>query len=136
MLLLGQHSFAVERLRYTNATHKLVVPVHLRICRHCRIAIETPEHALLQCVFDRKTALLRNSFREDVFTKTKLMIPVSLSDDEALSWLKDLIFHWNLVPLTAKFIFRYSGVWNDTLLHRLPGLTQVSTPRVPGQAAS
>ncbi|KAF8872278.1 hypothetical protein BD779DRAFT_1452936, partial [Infundibulicybe gibba] len=47
-LVLSSHCLALERLRWTEHCRPSVEP-HLRWCRFCQIAIESPEHALLEC---------------------------------------------------------------------------------------
>ncbi|KZV85270.1 hypothetical protein EXIGLDRAFT_595852, partial [Exidia glandulosa HHB12029] len=47
-LLLSTHTLAVERLRWVER-YRLKVPFAERLCRFCLTAVETPEHALLEC---------------------------------------------------------------------------------------
>jgi hypothetical protein len=51
-LILSNHPLAVERLRWRNVRP----PREERKCRLCGIAVETPEHALLECTHDETTA--------------------------------------------------------------------------------
>ncbi len=115
-LLLGQHIFASERLRWVNTP----VPWDNRLCRHCCMHVETPEHALLQCVFDKDLVALRYSFREELASRSSTEIPISLTDDDDLELLKTIIFNWKLIPFAAKFIHDTTTLWNTTQLYRLP----------------
>ncbi|KAE9408324.1 hypothetical protein BT96DRAFT_754607, partial [Gymnopus androsaceus JB14] len=47
-LLSGDHPLAVVRLTWTD-NHRIQVPHDERVCRFCKQAVETPEHALLEC---------------------------------------------------------------------------------------
>ncbi|KAF8879476.1 hypothetical protein BD779DRAFT_1649417, partial [Infundibulicybe gibba] len=57
-LVLSSHCLALERLRWTEHRRPSVEP-HLRRCRFCQIAIESPEHALLECTANADLDTLR-----------------------------------------------------------------------------
>lgn len=42
-MLLSDHRLALERLRWIKADR------NLRLCRHCEVSIESPEHAMFEC---------------------------------------------------------------------------------------
>ncbi|KAE9397031.1 hypothetical protein BT96DRAFT_966326 [Gymnopus androsaceus JB14] len=46
-LITGDHPLAVVRLTWPN-NHRTEIPHHDRLCRFCKTAVETPEHAMLQ----------------------------------------------------------------------------------------
>ena len=47
-IMLSTHRLAVEKLRHSDHAHT-VPPREARLCRFCLDAVETPEHALLEC---------------------------------------------------------------------------------------
>ncbi|KAE9392850.1 hypothetical protein BT96DRAFT_751641, partial [Gymnopus androsaceus JB14] len=47
-LLSGDHPLAVVHLTWTD-NHRIQVPHDERVCQFCKRAVETPEHALLEC---------------------------------------------------------------------------------------
>ncbi|THU75409.1 hypothetical protein K435DRAFT_880877 [Dendrothele bispora CBS 962.96] len=55
-----------------------------QLCRVCTMQVESPEHALLQCMLDRETVEWRQELREAVLRERNWDIPVSLSSEEAL----------------------------------------------------
>lgn len=61
--MLSTHLFAVERLRCMDHAHQ-PVPREARICRFCAQYIETPEHALLECMGSPMVVELHKLFLE------------------------------------------------------------------------
>lgn len=61
-IILSHHSLAVARLRWVRDKHNLPIPREKRLCRFCTAAVETPEHALLQCTESNALVELRHNF--------------------------------------------------------------------------
>jgi Reverse transcriptase (RNA-dependent DNA polymerase) len=60
-LLLSDHILADVMLRYPDR-HRKSVPRHWRLCRFCKNYIETPCHALFDCIASEELVLLRMEF--------------------------------------------------------------------------
>ena len=60
-LLLSDHILADVVLRYPDR-HRKFVPRHWRLCRFCKCYIETPCHALFDCIASEELVLLRMEF--------------------------------------------------------------------------
>jgi len=85
------------------------VPDEARVCRACLIHRETPEHAILQCSADLCTV----TQRAELFDTIGITLPKTLSDDAAIFYLKKIIFHWDWVPHTARFVHSVTATWWD-----------------------
>ncbi|THU95875.1 hypothetical protein K435DRAFT_778811 [Dendrothele bispora CBS 962.96] len=86
--------------------------------------VESPEHALLQCMLDRETVEWRQELREVMQRERNWEIPVSLSSEEALDWVRRLIFDWEAVHEMAKFVYRVGKRWSKIPMYRMSGLLE------------
>ena len=66
-LLLSCHALAIERLRWTEHCRPYITR-NWRLCRFCKIAVESPEHALLECNGLEALTALRNGFMTRMYT--------------------------------------------------------------------
>jgi hypothetical protein len=99
-LLLSDHGLAIEQLRRTRGPY---IPREHRLCRFCINSVESPEHALLECVASHKLVLLRNEFVE----KMRVEMPVFgsvFAPPSTLVCLKVLIANRPTVSLLAKYV--------------------------------
>ena len=64
-LLLSDHPLAWEQLRRDTRYYKRV-PRHLRLCRFCRTALESPEHVLMSCEASDDLSSLRDRFYDSL----------------------------------------------------------------------
>ncbi|PPQ69327.1 hypothetical protein CVT26_002559 [Gymnopilus dilepis] len=87
-----------------------------RTCRMCHGHIETPEHALLQCWANERVAAIRRTFTSTLGIAQIYHPVLPLSDESAVFWLKKLIFHYDIVPLTAQFVHNVYRVWSGRQL--------------------
>ncbi|THU82051.1 hypothetical protein K435DRAFT_872711 [Dendrothele bispora CBS 962.96] len=51
-------------------------------------------------------------------------IPVSLSSEEALHWVKRLIFDWETVHDMARYVYRVGKRWSKLPMYHMPGLLE------------
>jgi hypothetical protein len=103
-LIFGEHLFLAHTWRGAMLDSDL--------CRICHVAAETPEHALLQCRAHQPTEKLREDFLLDLHTTRGFHAPSTLSNDAAAFWLRKLIFNWELVIPTARFIHLHYLIWS------------------------
>ncbi|KAJ3860616.1 hypothetical protein EV359DRAFT_15573, partial [Lentinula novae-zelandiae] len=75
-----------------------------RACRACNQQGETPQHLLFQCPSLTSIASLRSEFFLSIRQSRPLPRSPNLSDSTALHYLRLLVFDWNLIIPTAKFI--------------------------------
>ncbi|THU79570.1 hypothetical protein K435DRAFT_875349 [Dendrothele bispora CBS 962.96] len=91
--------------RYTEGDN-----VNSKLCRLCKTTYETPEHVLLSCRRIPDMVTLRTEF----LRSTHLDPDLQRSDSHVFELLKSLIFSWELVPVTAKFVHEGLIIWKDT----------------------
>lgn len=115
--LLGEHSFLANH-------HWVSRTIPSWSCRSCGTTDETPAHVLIQCTgcaqndtpctfgqidgigpcLHRRINSLRHSFFLHLNITYDISIPSSFTPGYAEMWLKKLIFDWNVVIPTARFI--------------------------------
>jgi ribonuclease HI len=98
-LLLSDHCLALEQLRRSQGPY---IPREHRLCRFCTNAIESPEHALLECTASSDLVLLRNMFVERI----RVEMPVFSSPHVSLTsleCLKALVANRPTIALLAKY---------------------------------
>jgi hypothetical protein len=111
LLMFGQHIFSNVRLGWGTT----IVPKENRLCRFCWSHIETPEHAILQCMFDQQTVHLRNELCQAVLREhSNWQIPISLTDIDSLNWFRQILFDWKLVRVFGKYFHEISEHWSKT----------------------
>ncbi|KAE9383613.1 hypothetical protein BT96DRAFT_968600 [Gymnopus androsaceus JB14] len=64
-LITGDHPLAVVRLTWPD-NHQTKIPHHDRLCCFCKTAVETPEHAMLQCM-DNTLQIRRDEFFREFY---------------------------------------------------------------------
>ncbi|KAJ7346364.1 hypothetical protein DFH08DRAFT_701548, partial [Mycena albidolilacea] len=100
-ILLSTHQLAIEILHYVNHDHQQV-PRENRLCRFCKIEVETPEHAMITCTSLDALVELRRIFLEQVFEKCPNLKP-HLAEDLNTEFLKAIINSRPSIALVAKF---------------------------------
>jgi hypothetical protein len=76
------------------------------------VHVESPHHVkLMQCTADILTCALRNSFLDELATRFRLIIPNATVLQDALVFLKTTIYHWEVIPLTAQFVYHIHSHW-------------------------
>ncbi|PPQ81254.1 hypothetical protein CVT26_015075 [Gymnopilus dilepis] len=106
-LILSGHSLAVERLRW----HRPQVPRERRLCRFCKLLVETPEHALLECTANNELTSLREKFCQD--------LPPTLQEagqnhqNNATRYLKLLIQSKGITDRLAEFTHDVLEIFNS-----------------------
>ncbi|KAF7974114.1 hypothetical protein HWV62_13319 [Athelia sp. TMB] len=118
-LLLSDHLLAVERLRYTERGRP-AIPRELRLCRFCKVEVETPEHALLICTGDIRLIELREVFLMQARWEIE-GVPVHITGDNAVECLKGLIYERRTIDVFAKFVHEALCIFRDTPLERARG---------------
>ncbi|KAJ7572900.1 hypothetical protein C8J56DRAFT_805934 [Mycena floridula] len=108
-IIVGSHMLAIERMRWTDKNHKKVHDRTQRKCRLCHSMIETPEHALLECVGVPELIRLRNIFISEIFAE----IPGlgAMAGCTPTEFLKALIYERKTIALTAKFVYEILEVF-------------------------
>jgi hypothetical protein len=102
-LIFGEDQYRVNFLH--------AVPLESRLCRKCARHLETPGHVLLQCPADLLTCALRKQLLHELRSRFAINVPTYPTDDYADFCLKRMIFHWEAVPLTARYIYRVHEMW-------------------------
>ncbi|KAJ7905960.1 hypothetical protein B0H13DRAFT_1619982 [Mycena leptocephala] len=99
-LLLSSHCLALERLRWVELCRPWI-DRNLRVCRFCKAEVESPEHALLECMAQADLVELR----EDFFTQMKNDIPAlpSLDSMPLAKFFTHMIAYRQTISLVAKF---------------------------------
>ncbi|KAK0440575.1 hypothetical protein EV421DRAFT_1961399 [Armillaria borealis] len=100
-ILLSSHMLAIERLRWRELGRPRLER-HCRKCRFCRIAVESPEHAMLGC---NSSALLVHT-REDMMARVirdepDLALVYGQLDD--VDFLKKLVQSRKAIATVAKW---------------------------------
>ncbi|KAH7873818.1 uncharacterized protein C8R40DRAFT_1111886 [Lentinula edodes] len=92
---------------------RLLTPTEVlnRTCRACNLQGETPQHLLFQCPSLTSITSLRSEFFLSIRQSRPLLRSPNLSDSTALHYLRLLIFDWNLIIPTAKFIHEVVTLW-------------------------
>ncbi|PBK88765.1 hypothetical protein ARMGADRAFT_936902, partial [Armillaria gallica] len=103
-VVFSTHKLGVERLRW--ADHgRAAVARQCRLCRLCECAVETPEHALLQCDASTTITQLRQEFLKKIWvTQLEALRLYGMCDQtEYLRWL---LGQEKIVLLLGKFAYR------------------------------
>lgn len=99
-LILSNHPLAIERLRWRN----VVPPREQRLCRLCKGAVETPEHALLECPH-QETTTKRREWLFEVHQACPSLITTLIANSRlgAVAQLKALIAERTTINLLARY---------------------------------
>ncbi|KAJ6461898.1 hypothetical protein C8R47DRAFT_993339 [Mycena vitilis] len=110
-LLVSQHPLAVERMRYKQRYHRVMVPRELRLCRFGCREVETVEHGLLLC--QKSEALVE--CRQEFVDLLKAVEPrlASLAPWNATTVLRSVIFRRDTVCQVAKFAYKMFAVFDE-----------------------
>lgn len=111
-LVLSDHALAVQRLRYPER-HRLPIPREWRLCRFCRLQVETEYHALLECELNDDLVVCRQKFLEDIYVKVPELRRLRLSLD-AKDFLLCLLRCVPILNRVGKFIFDVLAIF-DTI---------------------
>ncbi|KAJ7474627.1 hypothetical protein B0H11DRAFT_1728322, partial [Mycena galericulata] len=101
-IMLSTHLLALERLRDVNHEHQSV-PQDERLCCLCLGAVESPEHALVEC--RASPAILDNVFLDRLFRAVPKM-QTKLAEISSVEFLKAMIYERSTIQvvLVAKFV--------------------------------
>jgi len=77
----------------------------------CHMHVESPEHAILQCASNLQAHLVHQEFFIHV-KQPAFQLVYPLTDNEALTLLKKIIFHWDLVPHIGFLIHHIYLIWS------------------------
>ncbi|KAJ7451572.1 hypothetical protein FB451DRAFT_1051190 [Mycena latifolia] len=109
-LLVSQHPLAVERMRYKQRYHRVIVPRDERLCRFGCNTVETLEHALFFCGGAESLLECRQHFVHSArMTEPRLNF---LAPWNATSILKALIFRRDTVCQIAKFAWKVFAIFD------------------------
>ncbi|KAJ7044422.1 hypothetical protein C8F04DRAFT_942285, partial [Mycena alexandri] len=98
----SHHSLALEQLRYTDHAYQ-PVPTHERLCRFCIAAVESPEHALLECRANLQMADCRNVFLEKLLHAVQSMQNTHV-ELNSIRLLKAMIYERSIIVLLGNFV--------------------------------
>ncbi|CAA7260997.1 unnamed protein product [Cyclocybe aegerita] len=118
-ILLSSHSLALERLRWTEHRRPRI-PREDRKCRICKEAIESPEHALLECQADENLTTLRNTFIAKFYQECPTVVRPGQGSSAHL--LQAMIHEEISIKLVAKFTFEVLSIFEGLPIEGLlPG---------------
>ncbi|KAJ7073321.1 hypothetical protein B0H15DRAFT_792954 [Mycena belliarum] len=112
-LLLSTHLLAVEILRYGDHAQPRENDRSKRVCRFCKIDVETPEHALLTCGASPEVVSLRRAFLEKLFIDAPTL-RVLMDLLEPIEFFKAIIYERSTIALVAKFAYEVLEVFYET----------------------
>jgi hypothetical protein len=101
-LLLSTHLLAVEILRYGDHEQPREDDRSKRVCRFCKIEVETPEHVLLACDTYVEVMSLRAAFLVQLF-KTAPTLRRLMNELDLIEFFKSMVFERSTIALVAKF---------------------------------
>jgi hypothetical protein len=113
-LLLSSHPLAVERLRWSEHRRPRVTR-NWRLCRFCKIAIESPEHALLECAGSNELCTLRDDFMVKVYTDIPHMPRRPMIS--SIDLLKRILRERSTVRLLGKFTHEVLALYEATPIY-------------------
>ena len=106
-IVLSCHSLAIEKLRW----RRPLIPRAERLCRFCKLKVETPEHALLECESNIDLVNVRSSFEADIEGMTR-----DLSNVHQLGltqYLKKLIASQDTIERVSQLAHDVLGVYDS-----------------------
>ena len=113
-LLSGDHPLAVVHLTWTD-NHRIQVPHDERVCRFCKQAVETPEHALLECTH-QPLVDLRSSFLQEFYRLQPRPVVLNNNMDKR-SYLAYLASSQPSFSVLAKWVYSMIKVYNGTVMY-------------------
>ncbi|KAJ7702820.1 hypothetical protein B0H17DRAFT_1043081, partial [Mycena rosella] len=116
-LLLSSHCLALERLRWVEHRRPRI-DRNLRVCRFCKVKIESPEHALLECTAAADLVMLRNDFLTRMNNDIRGL--PSLNSMSAVDFFTLMISYRHTISLVAKYAFRVTEIFEATPMHIPP----------------
>jgi exonuclease III len=127
-LILSCHQLALEKLRHTEH-RRPKIPRDRRICRFCKCAVESPEHALLECEANLEINALRTVFTEKLAEEVPDWGLIQALNP--LSKLRILINNRDITGLLGKFTHEVLRIFDDTpiLVPATPLDWLISLPR-------
>ncbi|KAJ7724995.1 hypothetical protein DFH07DRAFT_1003465, partial [Mycena maculata] len=110
-LLVSQHPLAVERMRYKQRRHRVIVPHDERLCRFGCNHVETVEHALFFCSQAGEELL---QYRRAYTTAMQMTDPqvATVAPWNATNVLRSLIFRRETVCQSAKFVCKVFAIFD------------------------
>lgn len=116
-LLLSTHLLAVEILRWGDHMQPRVDDRSKRVCRLCKIDVETPEHALLVCDASAEVSALRDVFLEQLFKTAPILRPL-MDEQNLIEFFKSMVYERSTIALVAKFAYEVLEVFYATPVYR------------------
>ncbi|KAJ7501736.1 hypothetical protein B0H11DRAFT_1713155 [Mycena galericulata] len=115
-LLLSTHLLAVENLHWGNHDLQREPGCSRRVCRFCKLEVETPEHALLKCDASPEVTSLRITYLDQLL-KTA---PPLMDDLNFIKFFKSMVYECSTIALVvAKFAHEVLEVFYTTPVFRL-----------------
>lgn len=112
-LLFSHHPLALEALRHEDLSlGRKFVPRDRRLCRFCTGAVETPEHALLECTANTTLPLIRARFLAQVEVLRPDIVP-PIAARAPLSALRVLLDWPDFVHVLAAFTHAVLSVFTS-----------------------
>jgi hypothetical protein len=117
-LLLSCHPLALEKLRQTEH-RRPKIPRDLRLCRFCQAEIESPEHALFECIENPEIVYLRDVLTCSLAVEIPLWETINLLNP--LAKLCTLLSRRATIGLLAKFSHEVISIYEGYPL-QIPSL--------------
>ncbi|KZV83904.1 hypothetical protein EXIGLDRAFT_625046 [Exidia glandulosa HHB12029] len=114
-VILGCHLLAVERLAWTER-YRRQVPHDERLCRFCRHAVETPEHAMLRCTGSQDLVEARTEYLAKVYLG-RPDLPIASTITDSARYLQMLICDVPTIDLTASFAHRVLEIYGKAPMY-------------------
>lgn len=114
-ITLSTHRLALEKLRHTDHAHR-PVPRNERLCRFCDV-VESPEHALLECIASPEVVALRSGFLPKLLS-TVPKLQTKMAQLSSVDFLKAIIFERSTILLVGKFVHEVFEVFYAVPLRR------------------
>ncbi|KAJ7472894.1 hypothetical protein B0H11DRAFT_1729296 [Mycena galericulata] len=117
-LLLSTHLLAVENLRWGNHDLQREPDRSRQVCRFCKLKVETPEHALLECDASPEVTSLRIAYLDQLFKTAPTLRPL-MDDLNLIEFFKSMVYERSTIALVAKFTHEVLEVFYATPVFRL-----------------
>ena len=101
--LTASHPLAVERLIWPDR-YRLSVPRQHRLCRLCKLHIETPEHAAFECNGLQELSQLRSAFLHKIYSEIP-SFPRYHPGRDAADYFRKMVDQRPTIALFARFLF-------------------------------
>lgn len=113
-VMLSHHHLAIEEMRRTGQSY---TPRHLRLCRLCESAVETPEHALLGCQGSTELTTLRAMVWVKLIDADPSLIEAARCQISETEMLKRIVYIRETIGLVAMFAYRVLKLFYDVPMY-------------------